>query len=37
MVLGDGSRVRIAPTDKQENARAKRKKNHIDYAAQGGE
>ena len=37
MVLGDGSRVRIAPTDKQANARAKRKKSHIDYAAQGGE
>ncbi|MBQ2631634.1 MAG: DDE-type integrase/transposase/recombinase [Kiritimatiellae bacterium] len=37
MVLGDGSRVRIAPTDKQGNAHAKRKKSHIDYAAQGGE
>lgn len=37
MVLEDGSRVRIAPTDKRENARAKRKKTHVDYAAQGGE
>ena len=37
MVLDDGSRVRLAPTDKQENAHTKRKKSHIDYAAQGGE
>ena len=35
MVLGDGSRVRMAPTDKQQNARAKRRKAHIDFSAEG--
>ncbi len=37
MVMEDGSRARIAPTDKQENARAKRRKSHIDFSAEGGE
>ena len=35
MVMEDGSRARIAPTDKQENARAKRRKSHIDFSAEG--
>ena len=37
MVMADGSRERMAPTDKQANKRAKRKKGHIDFSAEGGE
>ena len=37
LVMADGSRARIAPTDKQANKLAKRKKSHIDFAAEGGE
>ena len=37
LVMADGSRERIAPTDKQANKRAKRKKSHIDFSAEGGE
>ena len=36
IVMADGSRARIAPTDKQANKRAKRRKGHIDFSAEGG-